>query len=671
MDVSVIIVNYNVREFLQQAVAAVRRATGNLRVEIIVVDNNSVDGSAESIRTNFPDVRLIRNTSNVGFGRANNQAIHEAAGKYLLILNPDTIVQEDTIRALVDFMLDHADAGAVGCQILNPDGSFARESRRAFPTPRVAFYRISGLSRLFPGNPRFGRYNLTYLPVDEVAEVDALSGSCMMIRRDALCIPYDAENLDGSVSTDLVRLFDEDFFMYGEDLDLCYRIQAAGWKIYYTPATRIIHYKGESTRKGDLLYVRLFYGAMILFAEKHFAGRSRLLRLVLRLAIVVRAGVSVVQRWLRRLLFPALDFVLVYGSVVGVAVAWPGTTHRALTGLFLLTVPLVYSASTVAQIQLAGGYRHTRQRLRHAAVGVIGAMAFVAALSFFAKTVAFSRVVIVASVVPAFVLLAGWRVMVNRRSGGLRRAVVVGRSIEAEKLDSAISTHDRPPFVVAGYVADTDSTTSRNRLPRLGSSSQLRDIVRIHAIDEIIFAANGLPNQAVLSLMQTLRDLPVEFKTLVADGSHIIGKARVEDLSIPLLPAVATHGRMSPSTGRRLAHRLLAVLGLLMRPFVEAVCIVIRRPALFSLRSKMRALHLVVLSRLSLIGYHKGDGFIPPAEWNITEGLFSVSETLSIRRPTPADLERAWLFYAHSRSISLDLGIVFRSLRGSGYRHSQ
>ena len=174
VDVSVVIVTYNVREFLEQALRSVEQASAGLTVETFVVDNDSADGSAQMVRERFPDVRLIANEENVGFATANNQAIREAAGRHVLVLNPDTILQEDTLRTMVAFMDDHPEAGAVGCRILNPDGTFAPESRRAFPTPAVAFYRIAGLSKLFPQSPTFGRYNLTYLPLDEVCEVDAL-----------------------------------------------------------------------------------------------------------------------------------------------------------------------------------------------------------------------------------------------------------------------------------------------------------------------------------------------------------------------------------------------------------------------------------------------------------------------------------------------------------------
>ncbi len=209
VDVSVVIVTYNVREFLDQALRSVESASAGLTVETFVVDNDSADGTAAHVAERFPDVRLIANEENVGFAVANNQALREAAGRYVLVLNPDTILQEDTLRELVAFMDAHPDAGAAGCRILNPDGTFAPESRRAFPTPAVAFYRISGLSRLFPRSPRFGRYNLTYLPVDEVCEVDALSGSCMMVRREAMWGAGDGDWGLGGGHSETVSLEDE------------------------------------------------------------------------------------------------------------------------------------------------------------------------------------------------------------------------------------------------------------------------------------------------------------------------------------------------------------------------------------------------------------------------------------------------------------------------------
>lgn len=344
LDLSVVIVSYNVRDFLEPSLRSVYRAAQGLAVEVFVVDNGSADGSAGMVRSHFPGVHLLVNGHNAGFSRANNQAIVQARGRFVLLLNPDTLVQEDTFRTLIRFLERHPEAGAAGCTILNPDGTFAPESRRAFPSPATAFYRLAGLSRLFPGSRRFGRYNLSYLPEDEVAEVDALSGSCMLVRRSAMYYSRaeaEAPRVQG-IDVDAcplpagggAGLLDEDFFMYGEDLDWCYRIQQAGWRIFYTPETRIVHFKGESTPKGDLRYVRLFYGAMLRFARKHFTGRyPRPFLWVLQAGIVSHAVASLAATALRRTVAKAKGTnpgkALPEGATRETVREQPGTSSRA------------------------------------------------------------------------------------------------------------------------------------------------------------------------------------------------------------------------------------------------------------------------------------------------------------------------------------------------------
>ncbi len=251
MKLSVIIVNYNVKYFLEQCLYSVRRASENLEIETIVVDNNSVDGSVEMLMHKFPEVVLIANKNNTGFSVANNQGIKISKGEYVLLLNPDTVVQEDTFRKVIAFMDEHPDAGGLGIKMIDGKGMFLPESKRGLPTPMVAFYKIFGLSKLFPKSKIFGRYHLGYLDKEQVHEVDVLAGAFMMMRREAL---------------DKVGLLDETFFMYGEDIDLSYRIQLGGYKNYYYPHSSIIHYKGESTKKSSVNYVFVFYNAMIIFA---------------------------------------------------------------------------------------------------------------------------------------------------------------------------------------------------------------------------------------------------------------------------------------------------------------------------------------------------------------------------------------------------------------------
>ncbi len=668
MDVSVIIVNYNVREFLEQALSSVYRAHGNLEIEVFVVDNNSVDGSQELVLTKFPDATLIQNNANVGFGAANNMAIRQSRGRYLLILNPDTIVQEDTLATLVSFMDIHPESGAVGCKILNPDGTFAPESRRAFPTPEVAFYRMSGLSRLFSNSERFGRYNLTYLPQDEICEVDALSGSCMMVRREALSTALTRGSAVNNTDLDPSqiipdRLFDEAFFMYGEDLDLCYRIQAAGWKIHYTPDTQIIHYKGESTRKGDLRYVKLFYGAMLLFAEKHFRARSWLFRLAIRTAIMVRATASAFRRAARALAVPAFDCALVYAAVIAVAAMRFEEPGENLSTRFLLTTPLIYGLATSIGIRLAGGYARGRRRFRPVVVGVVIAFVTVATLSFFVKEIAFSRFVILASAMPSVALLILWRIVANRKRKESGRAVVVGDGLEAARLRNMIASQLRPPFAVVGYV-EAGETSSELELPidRLGSVSQLRDIIRLRGIDEVIFAMAGLENRTVVALMSALRDLPVEFKTFVERGSYVIGKARVEDLAVPIISTEQTFGGPGSDLVQRLVDRLTAVAALIILTSYRLLKGK-QGSGAERLISRREALKRVIEGEYGLVGWLPEDGYQPPEEWGVRRGAFSVTDAISTQWPGEEEVMRAWRMYLDNQSLSLNLEITTRAIR--------
>jgi GT2 family glycosyltransferase len=255
MKLSVVIVNYNVMHFLEQCLNSVRKAVKNIESEVFVVDNNSVDGSVKMVREKFPEVNLIVNPDNRGFSKANNQAIKIAKGEYVLLLNPDTVVEDDTFEKIIKFMDAHEDAGGLGVKMVDGKGKFLPESKRGLPTPAVAFYKIFGLSKLFPKSKIFGQYHLTYLNNDEIHEVDVLSGAFMLIRKPLL---------------DKIGGLDESYFMYGEDIDLSYRITKEGYKNYYFPKTRIIHYKGESTKKSSINYVLVFYQAMIIFAKKTF-----------------------------------------------------------------------------------------------------------------------------------------------------------------------------------------------------------------------------------------------------------------------------------------------------------------------------------------------------------------------------------------------------------------
>jgi GT2 family glycosyltransferase len=290
MDLSVVIVSYNVRYFLEQCLLSVRKAASGVQCEIFVVDNNSPDGSCEMVSAKFPEVHLIKNLSNNGFSAACNQAIALAGGRFILLLNPDTVIEEDTFSKCISFMTTHPEAGATGVKMLDGNGRMLPESKRAFPTPATALFKMAGLSFLFPKSKYFNRYYLGHLDDSKTAEADIISGAFMFIRREAL---------------EKTGLLDEKFFMYGEDIDLSYRLIKAGYRNYYFPEVKIIHYKGESTSKSDINYPVHFYRAMLIFTDKHFGKQGfGFVRFMLHAAIIIRGILALGKTVFQKLTSP-------------------------------------------------------------------------------------------------------------------------------------------------------------------------------------------------------------------------------------------------------------------------------------------------------------------------------------------------------------------------------
>ena len=267
MKLNIVIVSYNVRNYLEQCLQSVKQALEGIEGEVFVIDNRSDDDSVETVRTNYPWVRLIVNQENMGFSRANNIAIREASGEYVLLLNPDTIVEKDTLREVLGFMEEHPKAGGAGVMMHNADGSLAPESRRALPTPWVSCLKMLGFSK---------QYYMSHLPWDKPGRIEVISGAFCFLRRKAL---------------DEVGLLDEDFFMYGEDIDLSYRLLKGGWENWYLPYP-ITHFKGKSTQKSDYRYVHIFYKAMLIFFRKHYSHLSVFYALPVKMAIYFRAAIA-------------------------------------------------------------------------------------------------------------------------------------------------------------------------------------------------------------------------------------------------------------------------------------------------------------------------------------------------------------------------------------------
>lgn len=279
MKLSVIIVSYKVKYYLEQCLMAVEKAAQGIDAEIYVVDNHSDDGSVEFVAARFPNVNLISCNHNFGFSRANNIAIRRCSGEYVLLLNPDTIVGETSLSEVLAFMDSHPKAGGAGVKMLNADGSRARESRRGVPTVATSFYKMAGLCACYPQSRRFGRYYMGYLPWDKPSPIEIISGAFCMLRREAL---------------DRVGLLDEEFFMYGEDVDLSYRLLKGGYENWFVPSA-ILHYKGESAHKSSFRYVHVFYNAMLIFFRKHYGNRAAIVSLPIKAAVVFKAAVTLVR----------------------------------------------------------------------------------------------------------------------------------------------------------------------------------------------------------------------------------------------------------------------------------------------------------------------------------------------------------------------------------------
>ncbi len=446
LDLTVVIVSYNVAYFLEQTLLSVRRAAAgpDLTVEVYVVDNVSHDDSVAMTRARFPEVYCIANAENVGFSKANNQALRLARGRHCLLLNPDTVVEDDTFRACLGFMAAHPACGGLGVRMLDGHGRFLPESKRGLPTPWVAFSKIFGLAGLFPRSPLFAGYHLGYLPEHETHPIDVLSGAFMWMRTAAL---------------DAVGLLDEAYFMYGEDIDLSYRLQLGGWTNYYFPGARIIHYKGESTKRTTVNYVRVFYRAMAIFARKHFAPRyATAFGALINLAIVVRATAAVLRRAAVAALPVALDAGLIFGGMALLKTYWEANHKYVRTPYppqYLLVAVPAYIAVWLTSAYLSGAYdgpadgspnRGTTGRLTR---GVVVGTVLISAVSNFLDAWRFSKALIVLGGAWAVAALVGRRVVTDLiryrelRLGGarrVRRLAIVGGETEATRVETLLQT---------------------------------------------------------------------------------------------------------------------------------------------------------------------------------------------------------------------------------------
>ncbi len=653
MHLTTIIVNYNVRHFLEQCLLSVRKANPNGDFgDVWVVDNASSDDSVQMVRTHFPEVKLIANQQNTGFAVANNQAIHASTGKYVLLLNPDTVVQEDTLAKCVAFMESHPEAGGLGVKMIDGSGQFLPESKRGFPTPWVAFCKTFGLAAIFPKSKTFGRYHLGYLDKNETHEVDVLAGAFMLLRRSVL---------------DKIGLLDEAFFMYGEDIDLSYRIVQAGYKNYYFADTTIIHYKGESTKKGSLNYVRTFYQAMIIFARKHFQGRQATLFVAMIYgAIWLRAGMTLLGNFFKKSQLPVLDALLMFGGLWLCKTFWASYFYHDPTwfkAAFMQFNAPFYTAVWLAALWFSGGYDEPFNLRRLTRGLLLGTVVISAVYGFLPQDLRPSRAVILLGTVWALLALTALRFKFhffktgNLSVGRSRPAnlAIVGTPEESERVQQLLSK-----IGVEKNLIGTVSPIPNHQSPttnHLGSIGQLDEIAALYHLDEIIFCLRDVTATGAMHWMERLGP-HIEYRTVPEGGETIIGSSSKD--SAGELYTTAIRYQIASPTARR-SKRLLDLL-------LAGCCLLLAIPLLFLVKKPsgfLKNLALVFIGKKAWVGYSQRS--MPNAQLpTIRPGILSPTDAFPGKQLDEATTQRLDFFYAKDYEIGQDVEIVRKGWRELG-----
>ena len=635
MKLSIVIVNYNVRYFLEQCLLSVKRGIEQLDAEVFVVDNASADGSVEMVKEKFPFVRIIVNQNNVGFSKANNQAIEIATGEYVLLLNPDTVVAEDTFEKCIDFMNAQKDAGALGVRMIDGKGNFLPESKRGLPMPAVAFYKSFGLAKLFPKSKTFGQYHLGFLSEHETNEVEILSGAFMFMRKNVL---------------DKIGLLDETFFMYGEDIDLSYRIIKDGHKNFYFSQTTIIHYKGESTKKGSLNYVKVFYNAMLIFARKHFSGnQSGLFSLLINFAIVFRGLLTLLANLFASSYLFIIDALLSLTGIYFIKTYWEDMIkyheHYYPNEFLFLVVPTYIFIWIVAAF-LSGAYDKPF-RVSNILRGILfGTVTIAVVYAFIPNEWRFSRAIIL--------LGAAWtafEMLFTRTAYHLIKHQSFSAESEEEKRSLIIGKNE--------------AARAESILRMLGNSQEIisnqdltltKKIAAIHSNNEIVFCANDFSFKEIIHQISECGN-KIDYKILNEGSNALIG-SNSKDSSGDLYVAEKSYA-LFKSQNLRTKRFFDLSMSLLMLPLLPLNIFLIKNFGNFVLNWAS-----VLTGRKSWIGFSNQQNLktFPSSK----QGIFHPSENLKDLNLTEDDITEIELNYARHYSVSNDVSLFFKNYPSLG-----
>jgi|TARA_B110000908_G_scaffold25662_1_gene29576 GT2 family glycosyltransferase len=511
LELSIVIVNYNVKEFLTQCLDSIFKSQTQYNYEVIVVDNSSRDSGRDEICSTFEHITWIDNSENVGFGRANNQGFSRAKGVYTLILNPDTVLQEDTLEKCISYLLAHPEVGGLGIKGLDGSGQFLPESKRALPTPLVALWKITGLSAIFPKSSVFARYHLGHLSPEENHEVDILVGCFMMVPTQLLLS---------------VGGFDPQYFMYGEDIDLSYELQKTGHKNIYFSDSQIIHYKGESTKRGSLNYVRMFYKAMVLFAKKQFTGSSAAAySLLIYSGIYLRATLAIVARLGKSTFTPLLDAAVLFAVLNTIKSYWE-QNHRFINGgsypdLYTYTIQGSYVLVWLFGLWLSGVYFKNNRPIVMVRSMIVTTLFIGFTYGLLPDELRFSRALLLLGALGGLSAMLGWRAVLSVLSGKPMfegatkqpRILFFGSKYSKGALDDILHSSG---IIPSFYWEEVPNFNNDDWLLKLQA------LVRLHRINELIVDVSEVSNTRLISILTSLGE-QTSVKSLMPEQKFIIG----------------------------------------------------------------------------------------------------------------------------------------------------
>ncbi len=643
MHLSVIIVNYNVKYFLEQCLHSVQKACLHLDAEIIVVDNNSTDGSRDFLTPLFPDVKFLWNSQNVGFAKANNLATANAEGEFILYLNPDTLVPEECFVKCLAFFEQNKSAGALGVKMIDGSGNFLKESKRAFPSPLTSLFKLSGLARLFPESKLFARYHMGHLSENDNHETDVLAGAFMMIRRKVL---------------DEVGNFDEQFFMYGEDIDLSYRIQQAGYKNFYFAETPVIHFKGESTKRGSMNYVRLFYKAMSLFVKKHYSGtRAGIFTFLIQTGIFFRAVFTALGTLLKKTGLPILDAAIIFTSFWIIKFLWSTYIRQEINyspNVIYIAFP-VFTAIFLTAAYYSGLYDKGYKTSQLVKSTFFAALILLSVYALLPEKIRFSRGILIFGIMLSFMLLnivrhlfIKWRYLETSNEGDERRQTIVVSGEKDFVAITMIMKNAGMPERVLGRV----NVNAEESETAIGHIEQLPQLIKRYPVREIIFCENGLTYKEIINCVTIVKNA-VRNKFHASGSNSIVGSdSRNYSGDYVARSKIYRIDKPINRRNKRLTDLLISIVFIAAFPVI--VFVKKNIPGFY------RNVLLVLMTKKTWIGYATDKNKLPELKRAV---ISSTSLPVDLNELPEESLLKTDSWYAASYSPFLDLKIIIRGFK--------